>query len=151
MTVVILPNTSGGLADKLADAELHFTSGALAGVKVIGFQIWQRRLGRVVLLPSVMYRSRGEDRRAPLLHACEPEGDGALVDLRARILAAYAEAEAAAPRACPECGTRLTTESPAAGALPANYCTSCDRECAEARPPALREAIARRRPRSATR
>lgn len=39
---------------KLADAELHFTSGALDGLKLIGFGIWERRNngGRNVTFPA---------------------------------------------------------------------------------------------------
>ena len=30
---------------KLADAEVHFTSGVLAGLKLVGFGVWTRRDG----------------------------------------------------------------------------------------------------------
>jgi len=30
-------------AGKLADAELHFTDGPLAGLKLVGFGVWERR------------------------------------------------------------------------------------------------------------
>ena len=45
MTVKILANDRGNPAGKLADAELHFTDGPLAGLKLIGFGIWERRGG----------------------------------------------------------------------------------------------------------
>jgi len=43
MVVKITPNDKGNPAGKLADAELHFSEGALEGLKLIGFAIWERR------------------------------------------------------------------------------------------------------------
>ncbi len=37
MTIKINPNDKGNPAGKLADTEVHFTDGPLAGLKVIGF------------------------------------------------------------------------------------------------------------------
>ena len=45
MVVKITPNDKGNPVGKLADAELHFTDGALEGMKLIGFAIWERRSG----------------------------------------------------------------------------------------------------------
>jgi hypothetical protein len=45
MVVKIVPNDKGNPPGKLADAELHFTSGPLEGLKLIGFGIWERRSG----------------------------------------------------------------------------------------------------------
>jgi hypothetical protein len=45
MFVKIISNTSGSPLGKLANAELHFTSGPLAGLKLIGFNVWERRGG----------------------------------------------------------------------------------------------------------
>ena len=45
MTVKITPNDRGNPPGKLADAELHFDSGPLEGLKLIGFGIWERRGG----------------------------------------------------------------------------------------------------------
>ena len=44
LTVKITPNDKGNPPGKLADAELHFTGNSpLAGLKLIGFGIWERR------------------------------------------------------------------------------------------------------------
>ena len=43
MVVKITPNDKGNPVGKLADAELHFNDGALEGLKLIGFAIWERR------------------------------------------------------------------------------------------------------------
>ena len=55
-TVKITQNDKGNPAGKLADAELHFTddAGPLAGLKLIGFSIWERRggTGRNVTFPA---------------------------------------------------------------------------------------------------
>jgi hypothetical protein len=45
MTVKITPNDTGNPAGKLADAELHFVDGPMAGLKLIGFAILERRSG----------------------------------------------------------------------------------------------------------
>ena len=43
MLVKITPNDKGSPAGKLADAELHFDEGPLAGLKLLGFAVWERR------------------------------------------------------------------------------------------------------------
>ncbi len=46
--VKFVANDRGNPPGKLADAELHFTSGPLDGLKLIGFGIWERRtIGRI--------------------------------------------------------------------------------------------------------
>src|SRR5262245_43902969 len=69
MTVKITPNDKGSPAGKLADAELHFTDGPLAGLKLIGFSIWERRggNGRNVTFPARQYSVNGEKRSFALL------------------------------------------------------------------------------------
>ena len=56
---------------KLADAELHFTSGSLAGLKLVGFAIWQRRdgPGRTVSFPARQFLVHGDKRNFALLRA----------------------------------------------------------------------------------
>ena len=69
MTVKITPNDKGNPPGKLADAELHFTEGPLAGLKLIGFTIWERRGagGRNVTFPARSYSVNGERRSFALL------------------------------------------------------------------------------------
>jgi hypothetical protein len=71
MTVKIVANDRGNPAGKLADAELHFTDGPLAGLKLIGFGIWERRgadtNGRNVTFPARQYSVNGERRSFALL------------------------------------------------------------------------------------
>ena len=43
MVVKITPNDKGNPVGKLADAELHFSDGALEGLKLIGFGAPRRR------------------------------------------------------------------------------------------------------------
>ena len=45
MLVKISRNDKGNPPGKLAEAELHFAEGALDGLKLIGFSIWERRNG----------------------------------------------------------------------------------------------------------
>lgn len=45
---------------KLADAELHFTDGVLAGLKLVGFAVWERRNGVcTVTFPARRYAVNG--------------------------------------------------------------------------------------------
>ena len=96
LTVKIIVNDRGNPPGKLADAELHFGDGALAGLKLIGFAIWERRsgAGRNVTFPARQYSVNGERRSFALLR---PIADVTAQDgVREAILEAYAEAEAAA-------------------------------------------------------
>ena len=93
MTVKIVPNDKGNPPGKLADAELHFTSGPLEGLKLIGFGIWERKAGngRNVTFPARSYSVNGERRSFSLLR---PLVDSTAQDrLRDVILQAYAEYE----------------------------------------------------------
>ncbi len=69
MTIRITPNDKGTPAGKLADAELHFSDGPLDGLKLIGFSIWERRVGngRNVTFPARQYAVNGERRTFALL------------------------------------------------------------------------------------
>ncbi|MPY90868.1 MAG: hypothetical protein GEU99_23510 [Luteitalea sp.] len=69
MTIKILPNESGNPPGKLADLELHFEHGDLAGLRLIGFAIWERRgnNGRNVTFPARQYSVNGERRSFALL------------------------------------------------------------------------------------
>ncbi|MGE3513348.1 MAG: hypothetical protein AB7N65_31195, partial [Vicinamibacterales bacterium] len=93
VTVKITANDKGNPAGKLADAELHFADGPLAGLKLIGFAIWERRgaAGRNVTFPARQYSVNGERRSFALLR---PVVDAtAQQAVRDRILEAYAEYE----------------------------------------------------------
>jgi hypothetical protein len=70
VTIKITPNDKGNPPGKLAEAELHFTDGPLAGLKLIGFSIWERRGGgggRNVTFPARQYSINGERRSFALL------------------------------------------------------------------------------------
>jgi hypothetical protein len=91
LTVKITPNDKGNPPGKLAEAELHFTDGALDGLKLIGFSVWERRggNGRNVTFPARQYAVNGERRSFALLR---PITDvHAQERVRDLILAAYAE------------------------------------------------------------
>jgi hypothetical protein len=96
MTIKILPNDKGNPPGKLADAELHFTSGPLEGLKLIGFGVWERRTGsgRNVTFPARQYSVNGERRSFALLR---PILDATAQDrIRDLVLQAYADYEAEA-------------------------------------------------------
>lgn len=69
LTVKITPNDKGNPPGKLADVEIHFTDGPLAGLKLIGFSCWERRTGggRNVTFPARSYSVNGERRSFALL------------------------------------------------------------------------------------
>ena len=100
ITVKITPNDRGNPPGKLADAELHFGGESpLAGLKLIGFSIWERRggSGRNVTFPARSNVVNG-DRRAfallrPIVDTTAQEA------VRDRILEAYAEYETVAEAA----------------------------------------------------
>jgi hypothetical protein len=93
MTIKINPNDNGNPAGKLADAEIHFTEGPLAGLKLIGFSVWERRggNGRNVTFPARSYVVNGDRRSFALLR---PIVDTTAQNaVREAILEAFAEYE----------------------------------------------------------
>jgi hypothetical protein len=98
MVVKIMPNDKQGApSGKLADAEVHFTEGALEGLRLLGFAVWERRsgTGRNVTFPSRTYSVNGERRSFALLR---PAVTNTTSQDRVRdlVLQAYAEFEAQA-------------------------------------------------------
>src|SRR4029453_18967355 len=96
MTVKIKPNDKGSPDERLADPELHFDDGPLAGLKLIGFGIWERKSGsgRNVTFPARQYSVNGERRSFALLRPLEDST--AQERIRELVLQAYADVEAAA-------------------------------------------------------
>lgn len=94
MEIKFTPNDKGNPPGKLADAELHFSEGPLAGLKLIGFSIWERRTnngGRNITFPARQYAVNGERRSFALLR---PITDVAAQNgIREAILEAYAQFE----------------------------------------------------------
>jgi hypothetical protein len=76
---------------KLADTELHFVGGPLAGLKLLGFAIWNRHGGDChVTFPARQYSVDGQRRSFTLLRDISGHnGSSAVRDL---ILEAYAAA-----------------------------------------------------------
>ena len=93
VTIKITPNDKGNPPGKLADAEVHFVGDSvLAGLKLIGFSIWERRgAGRNVTFPARQYAVNGERRSFALLRPIvDTTAQNALRDA---ILEAFAEYE----------------------------------------------------------
>jgi hypothetical protein len=69
--VRILRNDRSTPAGKLADAEIHFIDGELAGLKLVGFSIWERRDGNglSVTFPARQFFFHGDKRNFALLRA----------------------------------------------------------------------------------
>jgi hypothetical protein len=98
VTIKITPNDKGNPPGKLADVEVHFVGDSVfAGLKLIGFSIWERRggAGRNVTFPARQYAVNGERRSFALLR---PVVDATAQNaIRTAILDAYAEYEESAP------------------------------------------------------
>lgn len=116
MHIHITPTTTGNPPGRLAEAELHFTDGPLAGLKLIGFAVWERRTGggRNVTFPARQYSVNGERRSFALLRPRTTDQLYAQDRLRDAILQAYAEhAGEASPTDTPqEAATSQETTSP---------------------------------------
>jgi hypothetical protein len=105
MTIKIIPNDKGNPPGKLADVELHFTSGQLEGLKLIGFAIWERRTGagRNVTFPARQYSVNGERRSFALLRPALDNGEGQ-ERIRSLILEQYAKHETEVSEGCADGG-----------------------------------------------
>jgi hypothetical protein len=100
LTIKITPNDKGNPPGKLADAELHFAGDSpLAGLKLIGFSIWERRggNGRNVTFPARSYVVNGDRRSFALLRPIVDTT--AQTNVRDLILEAYAQYEEVAEAA----------------------------------------------------
>jgi hypothetical protein len=88
LTIKVIANDKGNPPGKLADVELHFADGPLAGLRLIGFAVWERRGGgRNVTFPARSYSVNGERRSFALLR---PIGEmDPQLRLRQLILDAY--------------------------------------------------------------
>jgi len=94
VVVKITPNEKNNPPGKLAEAELHFIDGTLAGLKLIGFAVWERRSGngRNVTFPARTFSVNGERRSFALLRPIT--GDATAQDrIRELVLQAYADYE----------------------------------------------------------
>ena len=99
-TLTITPNDKGNPPGKLAEAELHFGGySPLAGLKLIGFSIWERRggNGRNVTFPARSYVVNGDRRSFALLRPIVDTT--AQTNVRDLILEAYAQYEEVAEAA----------------------------------------------------
>lgn len=97
MVVKIMPTEKNAPQGKLADVEVHFTEGAMEGLRLLGFSIWERKngAGRSVTFPSRTYSVQGQRRSFSLLRpqAADTRGQERVRDL---VLQAYADFEAQA-------------------------------------------------------
>jgi hypothetical protein len=98
--VKIMPNDKGTPNGKLADAEVHFTEGLFQGLKLMGFAVWERRIGvgRMVTFPARTYSVNGERRSFSLLRPANGEA-GVQDGVRDLVLLAYSEFESKAENA----------------------------------------------------
>ena len=87
--VKILRNDRPTPVGKLADAEIHFIDGELAGLKLVGFAVWERRdgPGHNVTFPARQFIVHGDRRNFALLRGINnPTAQNRVRDL---VLRAY--------------------------------------------------------------
>jgi len=91
IAVHIMPASDAAPTGKLAEAELHFHTGPLAGLRLVGFTVWSDRQGdrQRVSFPARSYSVNGERRHYALLRPTEDATARQAVE--ALILAAYAD------------------------------------------------------------
>lgn len=77
MRLHFILNHGGTPESKLAEVELHFEEGLLAGLKLVGCSIWRSKRGEAptVLVPSRSYATAGGIRYFELLRPSGEEGD----------------------------------------------------------------------------
>jgi hypothetical protein len=93
IVVKILRNDRPKPVGKLADAEIHFLEGELAGLKLVGFAIWERRdgPGRNVTFPARQFTVHGERRNFSLIRTvADPSAQD---HLREIVLRAYSASQ----------------------------------------------------------
>lgn len=101
MIIKIVPDPRG-VKGKLADVELHFVDGELAGLKLLGFAVWQRRVtdmapvsqavrdnARTVSFPARNYSINGDRRSFALLRPLIAISSNQDFQLTRAILRAY--------------------------------------------------------------
>jgi len=102
MRVHYVLNHGGTPASKLADVEIHFEEGLLAGLKLVGCSVWRSKKGDAptVLVPSRSYATAGGVRYYELLRgsvsvgtslAEDPEGRAAVKRFKEYIRDEYAK------------------------------------------------------------
>ena len=119
MFSIVITEPAGRVAGKLADAEVQFTAGPLAGLRLIGFGIWAARSGGFnVTLPSRTYAVNGERRSYALLRPAADATDTrtATEGIRAAILAAF-EAYSMGAQPSPASGGTYNRSAPGAQSL----------------------------------
>ncbi len=74
MRIHFVLNHGGTPASKLADVEIHFEEGLLAGLKLVGCSVWKSKKGDAptVLVPSRSYATAGGIRYYELLRDADP-------------------------------------------------------------------------------
>lgn len=86
--VVFWDSTQPG--DKLADADLIFTAGPMAGTRLVGFAVWNGRKGLNVSLPGRAFETQsGQTKRYDLIRTVEDGNFTGITQLKQWILAQY--------------------------------------------------------------
>lgn len=80
------PPMAGSPDHKLADVELVFTSGMLAGLKLVGISLWTIKDGGLgITFPSRRYQQGGQVRFYSFLQSCGGQAENPVARLRSHI------------------------------------------------------------------
>ena len=106
---VTLTGDDNALPQKLADAEIRFNEGPLAGLRLIGFSVQKgRKPGSVIVkLPARVYSVAGDRREFALMRPLNAERT--IAALEAALLEAYGDAVAQRAREQAAAGETGTT------------------------------------------
>jgi hypothetical protein len=87
MRVHYVLNHGGTPQSKLADVEIHFEEGLLAGLKLVGCSVWRSKKGEAptVLVPSRSYATAGGVRYYELMRPSDDGTGDAVLDEKAPV------------------------------------------------------------------
>ena len=95
MRVHYVLNHGGTPASKLADVEIHFEEGLLAGLKLVGCSVWRSKKGDepTVLVPSRSYATAGGVRYYELMREANDNAGAERPNINVKRFKAYIRSE----------------------------------------------------------
>jgi hypothetical protein len=95
MRVHYVLNHGGSPQSKLADVEIHFEEGLLAGLKLVGCSVWRSKKGDepTVLVPSRSYATAGGVRYYELMREANDNAGAERPNINVKRFKAYIRSE----------------------------------------------------------
>jgi hypothetical protein len=96
MTISIHPAANGTPEALLGSASVSIVDGPLAGVQIVGFDIWENKNGGVFVTPPRRQYQKGKDRKSfAFVRASDPSNRGPFESLCSAIVAQFQAEQAA--------------------------------------------------------